>query len=152
MFATLSRIFKSLTPHSCYFHIYAFVELSLCFCVQVVENKVDLYKYVWPVTVQRHTLAIIGGVQPLGAVNPLSELQCRWATRVIKGEHHLRFLSVIYDCENNVFLILGDVLLPSLSKMRKDVENKRKAMELRYFKSRRHTIQVCPLLSSVGSL
>ena len=39
----------------------------------------------WPPQLQRGCLAIIGNVQPLGAINPISEMQCRWATRVFKG-------------------------------------------------------------------
>lgn len=49
------------------------------------ENDADLYKYVYPTTLAKNTLAIIGCIQPLGAINPISEMQCRWAARVIKG-------------------------------------------------------------------
>lgn len=31
------------------------------------------------------TLAVIGLVQPLGAIMPIAEIQARWATRVFKG-------------------------------------------------------------------
>uniref|UniRef100_H2YD47 Flavin-containing monooxygenase n=1 Tax=Ciona savignyi TaxID=51511 RepID=H2YD47_CIOSA len=44
----------------------------------------QLYKYIWPVGMAKHTLAVIGHVHVLGAVNPVSEMQCRWATRVFK--------------------------------------------------------------------
>lgn len=52
--------------------------------VDVVDNKVNLYKHMYPVDIPIHTLAIIGCVQPYGAIMPISELQCRIATRVIK--------------------------------------------------------------------
>lgn len=52
--------------------------------VDVEQNKVELYKYVFPPDMEHHTLATIGFVSPLGAVNPISELQSRWATRVFK--------------------------------------------------------------------
>ena len=51
----------------------------------VSGNKVSLYKYVFPPELERPTLAIIGLVQPLGAIMPISEMQARWATRVFKG-------------------------------------------------------------------
>uniref|UniRef100_A0A3P9IF79 Flavin-containing monooxygenase n=1 Tax=Oryzias latipes TaxID=8090 RepID=A0A3P9IF79_ORYLA len=88
--------------------------------VSVTENKASLYKYVFPPELDRHTLAVIGLVQPLGAIMPISEMQARWATRVFKG------------CTK----------LPSVSAMMKDVESKQEEMKKRYFKSQRHTIQV----------
>ncbi|KAI6064137.1 Dimethylaniline monooxygenase [N-oxide-forming] 5 [Aix galericulata] len=57
--------------------------------VKVVENQVSLYKYVFPVDLEKPTLAFIGFIQPLGAIMPISELQCRWATRVFKGLQEL---------------------------------------------------------------
>lgn len=53
--------------------------------VSVTDNKASLYKYVFPPELDRPTLAIIGLVQPLGAIMPISEMQARWATRVFKG-------------------------------------------------------------------
>ncbi|NWH36177.1 FMO5 monooxygenase, partial [Chloropsis hardwickii] len=54
-------------------------------CVKVVENQIPLYKFVFPPDLEKPTLAFIGFIQPLGAIMPISELQCRWATRVFKG-------------------------------------------------------------------
>lgn len=54
--------------------------------VSVSENKAALYKYVFPPELERPTLAVVGLVQPLGAVMPIAEMQARWATRVFKGE------------------------------------------------------------------
>lgn len=54
--------------------------------VKVVKNKVSLYKKVFPPNLERPTLAMIGLIQPLGAIMPISELQARWATQVFKGK------------------------------------------------------------------
>lgn len=54
--------------------------------VKVVKNKVSLYKKVFPPNLEKPTLAIIGLIQPLGAIMPISEIQGRWATQVFKGE------------------------------------------------------------------
>uniref|UniRef100_A0A3Q3ETS5 Flavin-containing monooxygenase n=1 Tax=Labrus bergylta TaxID=56723 RepID=A0A3Q3ETS5_9LABR len=88
--------------------------------LSVSDNKASLYKYVFPHELQRHTLAIIGLVQPLGAIMPISEMQARWATRVFKG------------CAK----------LPSVVDMMKDIQCKKKTMAQRYVSSQRHTIQV----------
>ncbi|KAJ0065327.1 hypothetical protein NL108_007053, partial [Boleophthalmus pectinirostris] len=53
--------------------------------VSVSNNKASLFKYVFPPELDKPTLAIIGLVQPLGAIMPISEMQARWATRVFKG-------------------------------------------------------------------
>lgn len=50
--------------------------------IEVKDNKVDLYKYMFPPDLEHRTLAVIGCFQPLGAIMPLSEMQCRLATRV----------------------------------------------------------------------
>ncbi|CAJ1060084.1 LOW QUALITY PROTEIN: flavin-containing monooxygenase 5-like [Xyrichtys novacula] len=86
----------------------------------VSDNKASLYKYVFPPELQRPTLAIIGLVQPLGAIMPVSEMQARWSTRVFKG------------CSK----------LPSMDNMLKDIQNKEETMAKRYVSSQRHTIQV----------
>lgn len=54
--------------------------------VRVVKNKISLYKRVFPPDLEKPTLAIIGLIQPLGAIMPISELQGRWATQVFKGK------------------------------------------------------------------
>lgn len=51
----------------------------------VSGNKANLYKYMFLPGLERPTLAVIGLVQPLGAIMPISEMQARWATRVFKG-------------------------------------------------------------------
>lgn len=52
---------------------------SLC------ANKMYLYKKVFPSSLERTTLAIIGLIQLTGSILAGTELQARWATRVFKG-------------------------------------------------------------------
>nr|XP_030135600.3 flavin-containing monooxygenase 5 isoform X1 [Taeniopygia guttata] len=89
-------------------------------CVKVVENQIPLYKYMFPPDLEKPTLAFTGLIQPLGAIMPISELQCRWATRVFKGLNEL----------------------PLQHDMEADIEQKKEVMAKRYVKSQRHTIQV----------
>ena len=51
---------------------------------EVKNNQVTLYKYVFPPNLEHNTLGIIGCIQPLGAIMPIAELQCRLAARVFK--------------------------------------------------------------------
>ncbi|KAJ8279006.1 hypothetical protein COCON_G00060720 [Conger conger] len=88
--------------------------------LNVTKNKTSLYKYMYPPALEHHTLAIIGLVQPLGAIMPISEMQARWATRVFKGLNKL----------------------PSMDVMLEDINMKAEAMAKRYATSQRHTIQV----------
>ena len=62
---------------------FPFIDKSV---IDVKDNKVNLYKYMFPP--QNQTLAVIGCFQPLGAIMPVSEMQCRLATRVFKVGHH----------------------------------------------------------------
>ncbi|ESO96189.1 hypothetical protein LOTGIDRAFT_214741 [Lottia gigantea] len=108
---------------------FPFVEKSV---IDVKDNRVELYKYMFPPELSHHTLAVIGCIQPLGAVMPISEMQCRLATRVFKG----------------------DVKLPSKGDMWEDIRNKQVAMMRRYVKSLRHTIQVdyAPFMDELAEL
>lgn len=46
--------------------------------IEVDENKSDIYKYVFPLaTADHNTLAVIGLIQPLGSIMPISEMQAR---------------------------------------------------------------------------
>ncbi|XP_023284499.1 dimethylaniline monooxygenase [N-oxide-forming] 5-like [Seriola lalandi dorsalis] len=47
--------------------------------------RLRLYKHVFPPGLTRPTLAVVGFIHGLGAINPLAEMQARWATRVFKG-------------------------------------------------------------------
>lgn len=48
------------------------------------DNVVDLYKFIFPPNLTKPTFSVIGCVQPLGSITPVSELQSRVATRVLK--------------------------------------------------------------------
>jgi dimethylaniline monooxygenase (N-oxide forming) len=60
---------------------FPFIDKSV---IEVKANKVNLYKYMFPPDLQKHTMAIIGCLQPLAAIMPMCEMQCRLATRVFK--------------------------------------------------------------------
>ena len=52
--------------------------------VRVDENKVSLYKYMFPPHLEKQTLAVIGCFQSAGSLLPVAEIQCRLATKVFK--------------------------------------------------------------------
>lgn len=62
---------------------FPFLEESV---IKVEDNRVPLYKHIFPPHLEKPTLAVIGLIQPLGPVMPTAELQARWATRVFKGK------------------------------------------------------------------
>ncbi|XP_054708709.1 flavin-containing monooxygenase 5-like [Uloborus diversus] len=95
------------------------------------ENKVHLYKYAIPPQLSHPTLAIIGLFQPLGAIFPLSEMQCRWFAQILAG----------------------NLRLPSLKEMEKDIRCKNEMNDKRYVASTRHTIQVdwIPFMDEISS-
>ena len=88
--------------------------------VSVDRNQVSLYKNVFPPDLKHPTIAIIGLAQPWGAINPISEIQCRWASRVFKGVTNL----------------------PPKQKMWDYINKYKDDMKQRYVSSQRHTIQV----------
>lgn len=98
---------------------FPFIDQSL---VPVVDNKVDLYKYVFSPDLQPHphTLGFIALAQPIGALFPIAELHSRWYALVMSGK----------------------VKLPSAAKMHKDIEKKHKYLESRYYGGPRNTLQV----------
>ncbi|XP_072919676.1 flavin-containing monooxygenase 5-like [Hemitrygon akajei] len=100
--------------------------------IKVNRNHALLYKNVFPPQLEQPTLAIIGLVQPLGAIMPISEMQARWATRVFKGL----------------------VKLPSVNNMMADILEKKENMAKRYVSSQRHTIQVdfIPYMDEIAEL
>jgi dimethylaniline monooxygenase (N-oxide forming) len=55
------------------------------------------------------SLSIIGLIQPLGAIMPISEMQSRWIVQILKG----------------------NVGLPTKEEMLQDIEYKKKEMESR---------------------
>lgn len=48
--------------------------------------RLHLYKHMFPPALTRPTLAVVGFIHGLGAINPLAEMQGRLATRVFKGK------------------------------------------------------------------
>jgi len=96
---------------------FPFIDKSV---IEVKNNKVELYKYCFPPRLEQPSMAVIGFIQPWGAIMPIAELQCRWAARVFKGVQPL----------------------PSKEVMMADIRKKACEMESRYVESTRHTIQV----------
>lgn len=56
--------------------------------LDVKQNHVELFKYVFPPKLEQSTLCVIGCIQPIAALMPISELQCRLATRVFQVIHN----------------------------------------------------------------
>ena len=52
--------------------------------LSVVDNVMPCYKFVFPPDHAHHTMACIGYLQVHGSMNPVFELQARWAVRVFK--------------------------------------------------------------------
>ncbi|VDO29844.1 unnamed protein product [Brugia timori] len=66
------------------------------------------------------SLAVIGLIQPIGSILPISEMQSRWVAAVFKGQ----------------------ISLPPHTEMEADIKLKRAQNKRRYFKSKKHTLQV----------
>ncbi|KAL1427560.1 hypothetical protein MTO96_017262 [Rhipicephalus appendiculatus] len=88
--------------------------------LSVVDNQVQLYKYVFPPQLRHPTLALIGLIQPVGAIFPIAELQSRWLAELLSNKRSL----------------------PSEKAMFENIRKKRESMRHRYVASPRHTIQV----------
>ncbi|KAI6222249.1 Dimethylaniline monooxygenase [N-oxide-forming] 5 [Aphelenchoides besseyi] len=101
--------------------------------IPVEENRVRLYKGMYPASESKHnTLAVIGLLQPIGSLMPVSEMQARLFF------HHLN----------------GDVKLPSEKEMNAEIDVKLERLHERYNNSARHTIQVdyTEYMSELGDL
>uniref|UniRef100_A0A8C5PP99 Flavin-containing monooxygenase n=1 Tax=Leptobrachium leishanense TaxID=445787 RepID=A0A8C5PP99_9ANUR len=61
---------------------FPFLEESV---IKMDPSKGFLYKKMFPVNLQKPTIAFIGFIQPIGAIAVTAELQCRWATKFFKG-------------------------------------------------------------------
>ncbi|KAM4722883.1 dimethylaniline monooxygenase [N-oxide-forming] 2-like [Rhinophrynus dorsalis] len=61
---------------------FPFLEESV---IKVNDSKGFLYKKIFPIDLQKPTLAVIGLVLPIGSIMVTTELQNRWATRMLKG-------------------------------------------------------------------
>lgn len=85
--------------------------------LRVEDNDVALYRFV--VLPDQPNLYVLGLIQPLGALMPLSERQARW----VAG------------------LLAGDYALPDPGTMRRSIQETKARMDRRYHDSPRHTIQ-----------
>lgn len=82
------------------------------------DNEMPLYhKVVHP---EHPNLFFLGLIQPLGAIMPLSEQQAIWVANILTGK----------------------VQLPDTQTMQRVIERDREAMQDRYQRSTRHTVQV----------
>lgn len=88
--------------------------------IDTTDNRVELYKFVFPPNLKHPTLAFIGLIQSVGAGFPIGEMQIRWVVQVFKKK----------------------LSLPSEREMREDIEKQLQKMRKRYYNSKRHTIQV----------
>jgi dimethylaniline monooxygenase (N-oxide forming) len=64
--------------------------------IEVKENHVDLCKYMFLPQLEKQTLCVVGFIQPLGAIMPIAELQCRLATRVFQVRINANELMKVY--------------------------------------------------------
>ena len=90
----------------------------------------NLYKFVFPV--DDPSVAVIGLIQPIGSIAPISEIQSRWVAGVFSGKY----------------------TLPSKIIMQNDIDEKRINMKKRYFESPKHTLQVdfVPYMDEIAEL
>ena len=82
------------------------------------DNELPLFRRVFKPGVDN--VFFIGLLQPLGAIMPLAEVQSAWVAEYLTG----------------------DYALPADEDLRADIERDRAAMQRRYVKSKRHTMQV----------
>ncbi|KHJ85090.1 Flavin-binding monooxygenase-like protein [Oesophagostomum dentatum] len=58
--------------------------------IPVHDNVVDLYEYMYPTeTADHNTLAVIGLIQPIGSIMPISEMQARVFFENLFGQHKI---------------------------------------------------------------
>ncbi|KAI6224394.1 hypothetical protein M3Y99_01407100 [Aphelenchoides fujianensis] len=114
----------------CTGYTFGFPYLQPADVIPINNHDVDLYKFVFPV--ESSDVAVIGLIQPIGSVAPISEMQSRWAARVFAGR-----------CE-----------LPTAVERQADIDTKRAAMRRRYFRSNKHTLQVdyVPFMDELAAL
>ncbi|CAI5445170.1 unnamed protein product [Caenorhabditis angaria] len=101
--------------------------------IPVIENRLDAYKYIYPIQLSDHnSLGLIGLVQPLGSIMPVSEMQAR----VFLGHW------------------AGSLKLPNRETMINDIKTKQILMSKRYVESRRHTVQVdfAPYMTELATM
>uniref|UniRef100_A0A3B3WGJ5 Flavin-containing monooxygenase n=1 Tax=Poecilia mexicana TaxID=48701 RepID=A0A3B3WGJ5_9TELE len=82
--------------------------------------RLRLYKHVIPPTLAHPTLAVVGFIHGLGAINSMAEMQARWSTRVFKGL----------------------ISLPAEDVMVKEIETETATMNQKFVCSERNPLQV----------
>ncbi|XP_030583130.1 dimethylaniline monooxygenase [N-oxide-forming] 5-like isoform X1 [Archocentrus centrarchus] len=92
--------------------------------------RLQLYKHVFPPALTCPTLAVVGFIHGFGAINPLAEMQARWATRVFKGL----------------------IALPTSKNMMAEIEKDTRTMHQKFACSERNPLQVdyIPYLDSLA--
>ncbi|KAM4641185.1 dimethylaniline monooxygenase [N-oxide-forming] 2-like isoform 1-T3 [Discoglossus pictus] len=88
--------------------------------IKVENNKSFLYRSIFPTTINKPTLGVIGLIQPLGPIMPVTELQARWVTRIFKGL-----------CK-----------LPSPNEVMDDIEKKKEILKKRFGTTRDTSLQL----------
>ncbi|KAJ1172234.1 hypothetical protein NDU88_004082 [Pleurodeles waltl] len=78
--------------------------------IKVSKDEVSLYRNIFPLNLEKPTLAFIGLVQPIASILVASEMQARWASRILKG--HIK--------------------LPPLEKCMEDITKKSNVIKQRY--------------------
>lgn len=76
---------RSVGFFSGYDYGYPFIDKDV---VDVQDNVLDFYLYEFLPDLEKQTMAFIGCVQPIGAIMPIAELQCRYAMQVFKVNEH----------------------------------------------------------------
>lgn len=69
-----------------YLHDFPFLEEGL---VRIDEQFPYLYNHIWPVSLEPPTLAVVGLVQPFGALPAILEMQTRWVARIFTSKCQL---------------------------------------------------------------
>lgn len=89
-----------------YLHDFPFLEDG----VIRIENQFPfLYDHIWPVSLEPSTLAVVGLVQPFGALPAILEIQTRWVTRVFAGHCNLPSASKRrQEVEERLLMIKGN--------------------------------------------
>lgn len=88
--------------------------------IDTTNNKVELYKLIFPPHLKHPSLAIIGLIQPFGSLFPIFEAQSRWYAQLMNGK----------------------VKLPDQATMKMEVRKRRAEIAKRYVGTQRHTVQV----------
>lgn len=88
--------------------------------IDTTNNKVELYKLMFPPHLKHPSLAIIGLIQPFGSLFPIFEIQSRWYAQLMNGK----------------------VKLPDEPTMKMEVRKRRAELAKRYVGTQRHTVQV----------